>query len=269
MPVFRYHFFNLKSASFDDLAQDAVDACISSLTVASEVVASQQTSGDGYLFLIKNLLHLRETISYYDAKLMRSTRDVKLSEIFQAVKGVLQNPLTFSNYGNLTKPFLATLESNVRETLDGKLKFGCEKFILEVTQKACDPMTRFLREAQLKSRATLFEEELASKGLLCLTVDSLISVYQSFIKCLEENLVPSINKLRQYLGDKSTQLTLIKIIRNSVLSQFDDFNDLVLASPYGKIKEMGDANLVASKLDDLIEAALQRSIELSRTNSEI
>lgn len=238
------------------MAQDAVDACISSLAVASEMMASEQSPIDGYLFLIKNLLQLRETISYYDAKLMRSTRNVKLGEIFQALRGVLQNPLTFSNYGNLTKPFVATLESNVRETLDEKLKFGCEGYILEATSKACNPLTVFLRQVQIKSRATLFEEDIAKKGLFWLNLESLISVYQNFLDCLNENLIPSINKLLQYLGDKSTQLTLIKIVRNSILSQFDDFSDIVQASPFETIDEIGDSSIVASTIDGLIESAL-------------
>lgn len=141
-----------------------VDACIVSLTGASRTLASQQTLADGQLFLIKNLLQLRETISIFDSKLTRSVRNIKLSEVLQAFLGVLDNPLDFSSYGNLATPFNATEQSNVREVLDEKLKDACEGFITGTSTNVTGPLTVFINEASLKSRSTMFEE-FATKGI--------------------------------------------------------------------------------------------------------
>lgn len=124
----------------------------------------QKCNLDGNLFLIKNLLQLRETISFYDAKLLRSTRTVKLSDIFQALRDVLAKPLQLSTYGNLALPFVATQQDDIRQTLDLKLKTACEEFIRETTINASQPIVAFLEKAKLKSRPTLFKEDFASKG---------------------------------------------------------------------------------------------------------
>jgi hypothetical protein len=183
-----------------------VDSCIESIVLASNIIATQQTLMDSFLFTIKNLLQLRETISYYESSLTKSMRTVKLSEIFLALKNVLENPLTLRNYGNLTKPFTATEDYNVRQVLDDKLKSACENFIMEASKTAAKPLVDFLQQAHLKSRSTLFEEAFASK-------EAILHVHQQFLDSLNTHLTTAVSKLRQYLGDKSTQLTLIRIIR--------------------------------------------------------
>lgn len=61
-----------------------------------------------------------------------------------------------------------------------------------------------------------------------------------------------MKKLRQYLGDKSTQLTLMRIARGTILSQCNDFLDIVKQSPYGAIPNIGSEVDIAAKLDQLL-----------------
>ena len=151
-----------------DLAQDAIDACISSITSAADTLSSLESSSDGHLFMIKNLLQLRENISYYDSKFMRSTRNVKIADIFQAIRDVLGNPLVIQNYGNLAKPFIATQQDDVRQILDAKLKFSCETFILDLSRSSTEPLVGFMSQISTflskHSRGDLYDQPFTSKG---------------------------------------------------------------------------------------------------------
>ena len=151
-----------------DLAQDAIDACISSITFAADKLSSLESSSDGHLFMIKNLLQLRENISYYDSKFLRSTRNVKIADIFQAIKDVLGNPLAIQNYGNLAKPFIATQQDDVRQILDAKLKFSCESFILDISKASTEPLVQFMAQINAflskHSRGDLYEQPFTAKG---------------------------------------------------------------------------------------------------------
>jgi hypothetical protein len=175
-------------------------------------MASLHGSIDGHLFVIKNLLQLREHISIYDTKFLRSSRSVKISDIFQAILGVISNPLTLQSYGNLASPFVAIQHDDVRQILDSKLKEACQAYILHTCKMTAEPLIAFMKKANtLKAQSgkdALFIQPFAQK-------EALILNYQNFLELIESNLKVSVGKLRQYLGDKGTQLTLIRIMRVS------------------------------------------------------
>jgi hypothetical protein len=130
--------------------------------------------------MIKNLLQLRENISYYDSKFLRSTRNVKLADIFQAIRVVLSNPLDIQNYGDLAKPFIATQQDDVRQILDQELKTSCETFILETSKASTEPLLQFLNEVTMflakNSRGELYNQPFASKGTSIVLVLNLINL---------------------------------------------------------------------------------------------
>jgi hypothetical protein len=66
---------------FTDLSQEAVEICRASLVDASVVIGSKQTGLDGQLFLIKNLLMLREEISRFDGNFVRKEDEIDLSSL--------------------------------------------------------------------------------------------------------------------------------------------------------------------------------------------
>ncbi|KAJ3341053.1 hypothetical protein HDU91_000770, partial [Kappamyces sp. JEL0680] len=99
---------------------------------------------------------------------------------------------------------------------------------------------------------------------------ALISAYTKFLDLVQTELKASVEKLRQYLGDKNTQLTLIRIIRGSILSQVVEYLGLVKSSPYFPIAEIPEETAIAGKVDGLFEDALQISgsaIRISRASS--
>ncbi len=113
-------------------------------------------------------MQLRENISYYDSKFLRSTRNVKLTDIFQAIRVVLANPLIIQNYGDLAKPFVATQQDDVRQILDSKLKFSCETFILNTSKASTQPLLNYMAVVNeflaRNSRGELYNQSFASKG---------------------------------------------------------------------------------------------------------
>ena len=62
---------NVPMTVFADVASEAVDICRQSLLLASDMLSTKQMKLDGQLFLIKNLLMLREQVIPFDAELIR------------------------------------------------------------------------------------------------------------------------------------------------------------------------------------------------------
>ena len=78
---------------FEDLAQEIVDACRISLISASNILLTKQTKLDGQLFLIKNLLMLREQAAGFDSRFVHQEDLVNLSEMMDIFTGLMQNGL--------------------------------------------------------------------------------------------------------------------------------------------------------------------------------
>ena len=53
-------FIHVKPAIFEDIAQEAVNLCRSSLVAAAEMIEQKNTPFDGHLFLVRHLLILKE-----------------------------------------------------------------------------------------------------------------------------------------------------------------------------------------------------------------
>ena len=82
----------------------------------------------------------------------------------------------------------------------------------------------------------------------------MIAVYSAFTNTLDSRLKAGVKKLRQYLGDKSTQLTLMRIARGSILSQCNDFLDIVKQSPHAPISEIESEVDIAAKVDVILSS---------------
>jgi uncharacterized protein YaaR (DUF327 family) len=200
----------LPQASFDDLAQDAIESCRVSVMAAKEMIKVQMTPADGQLFAIKNLMQLREHISLYDSNFTRSTRNLHFSDIMTAVKDVLVRPLVLQNYGNLVMPFFQTQEDDVRQLLDADLKRSCENFVLDQAKLNSQPLIHFLDTIGKKASHGIDNQY---AGLFMLMIDSVRKAYQEFLPAIQKHFPNTIKMMKNYLGDKSTQLTLIRIIR--------------------------------------------------------
>ncbi|KAJ3323590.1 Golgi transport complex subunit 3 [Boothiomyces sp. JEL0866] len=211
----------IPEASFDDLAQDAVESCRLTIIEASEMLARKETQADANLFVIKNMLQLREHVSYYDAKFTRFKSLFKFVDVLDAIKDVFAQPLRFESYGNLALPFIKTQNDDVRQLLDSDLKKACENFIFGASQNVCQPLIVFLGLCQPYKKTDALGNQVFTNP------EAVQSVHDTFIKSLQANLLPQILLLKNYLGDKNTQLTLVRIAKNSIISNFIDFIAIV------------------------------------------
>lgn len=66
---------------FEDLAQEAVSLCNVSLQKASETVKTLKSRLDGELFLIKNLLVLKEQLAPFEANLVHAGKALDFSHV--------------------------------------------------------------------------------------------------------------------------------------------------------------------------------------------
>ncbi|KAJ3275146.1 Golgi transport complex subunit 3 [Terramyces sp. JEL0728] len=172
----------IPEASFDDLAQDAVESCRLTIIEASEMLANKESPADAHLFIIKNMLQLREHVSYYDAKFTRFKSTFKFVDVLDAIKDVFAQPLRFESYGNLALPFIKTQNDDVRQLLDSDLKKACENFILGISQIVCLPLITFVGECRPYKKQDALANQLFTKPEAVQSVhDSFNSIIGNFI----------------------------------------------------------------------------------------
>ena len=162
---------------------------------------------DAQLFAIKNLLMLREQLAIFDANFTSRSSSFNFNQAVTSIRqsSWMQGLLQVGS--SLISPAHGP-EEDVKKMVDIDLKQTCEDFILETSKKCTEPLGSFLlktaafiqtRRGDLKSQS--FASPLIVEGL-----------YQEFLKRVDE-LAVTMNKLSSYIGDKSTQGILIRIIR--------------------------------------------------------
>jgi len=82
---------SLDRPTFLGLAQDVVGACLKSLQSASNEICKQKTPPDGYLFLIKHLLILREQINPFKIECTVREVEIDFSKIQTAALNLMNN----------------------------------------------------------------------------------------------------------------------------------------------------------------------------------
>jgi len=70
-------YLNVDNSIFEEMAQEAVSACTTQFKHAASLIAKQQSSLDGQLFLLKHLLALREQISPFELDFVATERSLE------------------------------------------------------------------------------------------------------------------------------------------------------------------------------------------------
>ncbi|KAI9321150.1 Sec34-like family-domain-containing protein [Zopfochytrium polystomum] len=112
---------SIPTSIFEDLAQEAIELCRKSVVSASEVIGKKKTRQDGQLFLIKNLLMLREQIAPFDSNFVRYEERVDFAELTDFLFNLTPTFLRLSatlrgTYGTGIKPSSVMLASGVSPT---------------------------------------------------------------------------------------------------------------------------------------------------------
>ncbi|TPX32254.1 hypothetical protein SmJEL517_g04569 [Synchytrium microbalum] len=222
---------------FEDLAEEAVDECRASLVGVSLIIALKQTKTDGELFLIKNLLMLREQIAPFEVAFVRKEEILDFGALQAAVSTVLSDPLSF---GNLSQAVMAgvslprTVESypDAKEGVDKELKRVCEDFILDTTRSCVEPLSSFLLKVQVfrlrdgSSRSSSVpRESLAAQNFA--QPAQVLQIQDAFREVLSKRLGYAISRMADYLGDKRTEAVLIRVMRANIIDTYQAFYDIV------------------------------------------
>jgi hypothetical protein len=82
--------------------------------------------------------------------------------------------------------------------------------------------------------------------------DEVIVALNEELNQMQKYLYPNISKMKNYLGDKHTQITLIRIIRNAILNQFMNVVEVAQKSRSSGINFESEQNIAA-----VIDAAFE------------
>lgn len=141
----------LEMATFQGLAQEAVDFCVASLKEASQQLAKRSlpSSGDralqalhplvqmmdSQLFLVKHLLLLREQVANFECDLVVSNNYFNFANIREALNLKLPDGLL-----GILKPTVYTSEVDSKKDIEAELKSACESLITNLAAHITQPL---------------------------------------------------------------------------------------------------------------------------------
>ncbi|KAH6567893.1 hypothetical protein BASA82_000752 [Batrachochytrium salamandrivorans] len=243
---------------FEDLAQEAVDLCRQSLVEAAGILSSKESQIDGQLFLIKNLLMLREQTSMFDARFVRKEDTLNFSDMVEAFKGVVRNSFRVSAMSTIGDAFMVARATKVvqsyadaKDALDKELRRVCEDLILETAKSSVEPISAFMLKVsafRLRNNSRPMSSRDVLKNQSFAQPNQIGAIFTAFKDIAQRRLVFTVSRISDYLGDKKTQSVLIRIIRSNIVDTYQAFVDIVSAeydaSTNARIVSIADMTLL-------------------------
>ncbi|KAJ3146876.1 Golgi transport complex subunit 3 [Geranomyces variabilis] len=249
------------NATFEELAQEAVDCCRESLVVASGIISNKQTKLDGQFFLIKNLLMLREHITPYTLSFVRKEEVLDFTRLRDTVSTVLQsrwNIGTLSSFGKglitAGAPVIVESYADAKQSVDQDLKRVCEEFILETARTCVEPIAAFmLKVSDLRRTADKYQRPLIKQDFG--SPEQVTLAYTSFRKTLTDSIGTAATKMADYLGDRKTETVLMRVIKSNVVEAYSAFHDTMSSEyDYSVMKGIPSVKEVAMGVDAVCRA---------------
>ncbi|TPX56813.1 hypothetical protein PhCBS80983_g04242 [Powellomyces hirtus] len=245
------------NATFEELAQEAVDCCRKSLVLASNVISSKQTKLDGQFFLIKNLLMLREHITPYTLSFVRKEEVLDFTALRDTVSSVLQSRWDMGTLSTFGKGLISAGAPVIVESYaDAKqdLKNVCEEFILETAKVCVEPISSFLlKVTELRATADKFQRPLIKEDFG--SPEQVTLTYTTFRKTLTDSIGVAAAKMADYLGDRKTETVLMRVIKSNVVDTYQAFHDTMSSEyDYSVMKEIPSVKDVAAGVDAVCRA---------------
>lgn len=176
---------------FQEVAHEALKACIDSIVYASSMIHLRQTKFDGQLFLIKHLLILREQISPFN--IIQSSSETSLDFSY------IRNNLTLDTLVRHALPEVKEFHMDYRREVDKLLKMTCEGFIQESAHSVIGPIAGVLSMEMLKKTPSATLNEKVTESMKNM-----------------KKVIPLVQqKMSLYLANKETEFILYKPIRVS------------------------------------------------------
>lgn len=195
---------------FDDLAHQIVHQTTLSLVRASDQIGNRATPPDRQLFLLKQLLILKQQIVAFDIEFVTPELDVDFSSITNTFwelreRGGLFDPRNIMRFlGSNMMPRVVENMLDAKTELDSQLR----RIITDFTNSFAAQMTSAISESAASKKD--FDAAKAVKAA----------------RAAVEKGVPLVRaKLGEYLEDQRTRETLAGAVQDQILANYDEFFD--------------------------------------------
>ncbi len=212
----------LELKTFGGLAQEVIQYCTDSCIVASQEIAKASGLLMSQLFLIKNLLALREQLSLFDVDFGSQETELDFSHMRDHLRRILRGESSlfalgasnavFQLIGN-ARPRISKTHFDSKRELEKKLKVACESYIMGVTKLSVEPMLSFITKVTTTRVASTKK---ALKDHAFATPSKLIEIVTTVNTALEDTLPKAIGKMKKCLDSTNTQLVLFKPIKSNI-----------------------------------------------------
>ncbi|KAI4379594.1 hypothetical protein MLD38_005872 [Melastoma candidum] len=233
----------LEPTVFTGLAQEAIEVCSFSLQKACKLIARRSSPLDGQLFLIKNLLILREQIAPFDIEFSVTHKELDFSHLLDHLRRILRGQTSLFDWSRSTSlartlsPRVLESQIDAKKELEKSLKATCEEFIMSITKLVVDPMLSFVTKVTavrvaLTSGGQKQVDSIMSKPIreqAFATPDKVAEIVQRVNDAIKEELPKVVAKMKLYLQNPSTRIILFKPIKTNIMEAHEQVQSLLRA----------------------------------------
>lgn len=234
----------LEPGVFTGLAQEVVEVCSTSIQKASKLIARRSSPMDGQLFLIKNLLILREQIAPFDIEFSVTHKELDFSHLLEHLRRILRGQASLFDWSRSTSlartlsPRVLESQIDAKKELEKSLKTTCEEFIMSVTKLVVDPMLSFVTKvtavkvamssgSQNQKAESVMAKPLKDQAFA--TPDKVAELVQKVAAAIQQELPIVMTKMKLYLLNPSTRTILFKPIKTNIVEAHVQVQSLLKA----------------------------------------
>ncbi|KAG0700811.1 Sec34-like family-domain-containing protein [Suillus ampliporus] len=202
----------------------AVSLCRQSLVTSSNLVGQRSSTStlDGQLFLIRNLLILKEVANNLDYTPKDTEPRTDIGGMTDTLASVLNRTtalLPDALFASLGMPRGHDTLSDSRHDIDQDLKHACQEVISFCARLPCEPLQEWVDRVRADKQAPLLTEQDWAKQAAC-----------------ERDLRSFVTKLRLYLEDDRTVSVLVTHIEEAIIDDYLKFRSVVWNMYAGAMK---------------------------------
>lgn len=251
----------VNSTVFDDLAHRIVHSTTYSLMYASQLIITREKQGDGQLFLVTHLLHLKQQIVAFDIEFVPPEVEFDFSSVTDTFyelreRGSLWNPASWVRLvggavGGGLLPKVVENMLDAKAELDGRLRTVINDFVNAYASHITAPV-----ETNMVARAKAKNDFDALKAVRT-------------VRGLAEKEVPALRtKIEEYIDDARTRETLVAAVRDQVIMTYEEFFDTYCEGQSRKLSRKGKGREDEVWGPDLFTEAMERVFQVGQMVGE-